>query len=119
MTEQPAIDAKALARLEKWGGRDLVRELIALFHEGVRVRLAQVRTGLDSGSLEEVERGAHTLKSSSGNLGATRVYELAAQIEGEVRSASPDKLRQLLTGLERECARALKELKGIEKGLTV
>ena len=72
---------KALARLEKIGGENLVRKMIAAFRSNSAQRLAAARQALAAGDLAALERAAHSLKSSAGNIGAVELVRLAAQIE--------------------------------------
>ena len=45
----PAIDREALTRLERFGGIKLLHEMIALFLENARERLAAAADALDAG----------------------------------------------------------------------
>jgi HPt (histidine-containing phosphotransfer) domain-containing protein len=45
------------------------------------VRLAQLRQALEGGDTESVTREAHTLKSSSANVGAMTLSAVARQVE--------------------------------------
>jgi two-component system sensor histidine kinase/response regulator len=44
---------------------------------------------LDSGDHASAERFAHTLKGVAGNIGATRIMDLAADLEAALRDGSP------------------------------
>jgi HPt (histidine-containing phosphotransfer) domain-containing protein len=46
---------------------------------------ARIRGSLDDGDYSTAERLAHTAKGVSGNIGATEVQELAAQVEKAIR----------------------------------
>jgi HPt (histidine-containing phosphotransfer) domain-containing protein len=50
-----------------------------LGHAGARV--AEARDRYDAGDLPAVERAAHSVKSSAGNIGAMRLFELAGTLE--------------------------------------
>jgi HPt (histidine-containing phosphotransfer) domain-containing protein len=81
LEEQPVLDAAVLERLLGWVGRDRVAQLIGLFLESSSGRVSDVRSGLADGEAQRIERAAHSLKSSAGNLGASRLHFLAAQLE--------------------------------------
>jgi two-component system sensor histidine kinase/response regulator len=49
----------------------------------------QIRRSLDAGDYETAERQAHTAKGVSGNIGATQVQELAANLEKAIREKLP------------------------------
>jgi HPt (histidine-containing phosphotransfer) domain-containing protein len=117
MSEENAIDSRVVERLKHWGGDGLIRDLVGLFRKTTPERIRDIRQGIDGGRADEAERGAHTLKSSSGNLGVTRMYELAARIESEASEGALDGLDGLVDELEREYERARAELEAIEKGL--
>ena len=56
--------------------------MIKLFLENAPTRIDQVRKGATTaGAMKEVERGAHSLKSSAANVGAVTVSKIAAEIE--------------------------------------
>ena len=118
MSDGPAVDPAALARLKEWGGDSLLKDLIVLFRETTPVRITEIRGGIAGGSTDETERGAHTLKSSSGNLGAMRIYELASQIEARAIAGELEELSPLVDELQREFDRARTELESVEEGLS-
>ena len=86
--ETPVIvDQAALDRLVEWGGDKLLRQMLRLFLENSRVRLDAMREALpDGGDLDEVHRGAHSLKSSAANVGAMEMSGIAAQLEATADS---------------------------------
>lgn len=86
------LDAEALSRLRRLGGDDLAGRMASLFLGLAPERLRAARAGLAAGDLDQVRRAAHSLKSSSGNVGAYAVTEAAGQLEeaaerGEGREA--------------------------------
>ncbi len=50
---------------------------------------AQIRLSLDSGDYVTAERLAHTVKGVSGNIGASKLQELAAALEKAIRDGLP------------------------------
>ena len=113
MSEQPVIDPEIMDRLHGWGGPELVLKLISLFLENTPEKLDEIRVGLASGEIQRVERAAHSLKSSAGNLGASRMHYLAAEIEELAAADDEPRLPALAAALEEAhgetCAR-LREL---------
>lgn len=71
----------ALERLESLGGASLVREMGALFVSLGAERVAAARAGVTYGDLDTIERAAHSLKSSAGNVGAVELQALAEAVE--------------------------------------
>ncbi|MDB4987548.1 MAG: hybrid sensor histidine kinase/response regulator, partial [Myxococcaceae bacterium] len=80
---EDVLDRSALAELNVLGGGDpeFVRELVRMFSEQAPRYLEVARVALDVGDLQAVAKAAHTMKSSSGYLGARRVAELCKQLE--------------------------------------
>jgi signal transduction histidine kinase/DNA-binding response OmpR family regulator len=80
---EEVLDKSALDELNVLGGGDpeFVRELVVMFGEQVPRYLEVARVALDVGDLEAVSKAAHTMKSSSGYLGARRMAELCKQLE--------------------------------------
>ena len=75
------LDESAIRRLKEWGGPTLALKMIRLFLDTSHERVDQVREGLEGSGLELAERGAHSLKSSAANLGATQLQEMSDQME--------------------------------------
>lgn len=113
-TQGPVIDPAAIDRLREWGGDKLVREMIRLYLENASVRLGQIDEGLtEGGDIARTQQGAHSLKSSSANVGATRVNGLAARMEDQASSGDregPHGLRPLLASALTEAEEALRTL---------
>lgn len=98
--ELAVIDREALERLKEWGGEDLVLKMLHLFLEHAPERMEQIRSGASDGALETAERGAHSLKSSAGNLGARRLQSLAAGLEDLAADGDGAGVRAMLPDLE-------------------
>lgn len=103
MDTHEIVDQAALDRLVEWGGDKLLRQMLRLFLENSRVRLNDMQDALDSGGdLDEVHRGAHSLKSSAANVGAMQVSAVAARLEAIADAGDRDGS----TGLFRELVEA-------------
>lgn len=72
----PDLSIEHLERLEAQTSKDFVQELINMFVLEVPKQVGQLNASFDRRNWKEVERHAHTLKSSFGNLGLmqTRNY---------------------------------------------
>lgn len=89
MINSHAIDQDAIDRLVEWGGNKLLSQMLRLFLDNTPERFAQIENGLaEGGDLEEAHRGAHSLKSSAGNVGAMEVSELAARLEAATKAGA-------------------------------
>lgn len=111
MTEARPIDEGALERLKEWGGDTLVNQLIELFVSTLPERLGAVRTALAGGDLEAGARGAHSLRSTSKNLGADSLSELSAEVERALNRGDRD-IEDLVSRLEDEANRVLEVFQG-------
>ena len=81
MEDIPRADPHALARLNRWGGDKLVREIAALFRTEVPVRLVAAWEAVNAGHCAGAEQAAHSLKSSCAQVGAQRMRALAEEVE--------------------------------------
>ena len=115
-TETAVIDTTALARLEEWGGKRLLSQMIDLFLQHSPERIEGMREGLQLGSLSEVERAAHSLKSTAANLGAGVLTGIAAQAEAAAAQKNLDIVRELFPTIEAEFHRAKEVLDCLGQG---
>lgn len=63
-------------------GENLLGELLTLFAQDTQARIHTIRSALARGDHAACKRAAHAIKGAAGNIGATRVAHLAAQLEG-------------------------------------
>src|SRR5262245_40874790 len=99
------FDETVLASLQRLGGVQLARRMLALFLEHTPKRLEAVRLGLQEGNLESVERAAHSLKSTSGHLRIVTMQELAENIERLAMAEQREAILRPLHDLEAAFAR--------------
>jgi two-component system sensor histidine kinase/response regulator len=87
---KPAAESDLLRVLAKWlpeaeiasGSLEIDRaEIVAIFLGDAPNHIAAIRGALASRDAAGVAEAAHALKSGSGNVGATRVYELCDALE--------------------------------------
>ena len=105
MTAGQDFDETVLANLQRLGGVQLARRILALFLEYTPKRLEAVRVGLQEGDLESVERAAHSLKSTSGHLRILTMQALAGNIERLAMAAQREAIAGPLHDLEAAFAR--------------
>jgi HPt (histidine-containing phosphotransfer) domain-containing protein len=77
----PVIDAATFAELQDSAGADFVAELVDTFLEEAPRMLAELRSAAGTGRPEAFRRAAHSLKSNANTFGATRLGELARELE--------------------------------------
>jgi HPt (histidine-containing phosphotransfer) domain-containing protein len=114
MGEQPVLDPEVMGRLGEWGGPALIAKLVDLFLENTPAKIDEIRVGVASDEAHLVERAAHSLKSSAGNLGATRLHYLAAELEETAALGSADALGDLAARLEAAHAETCDALKALQ-----
>lgn len=93
--ERNGVEREIAAKAREWVaeyGEDFLVELIEVFLEEAPLQLAELRraaAGKDAGA---VGRQAHSLKSSSANLGAATLSAAAQKIEAASRGGATDHL---------------------------
>lgn len=105
----PLLEHAALERLREWGGDALLGRMVSLFLELGPQRVETLTQALSDGDLEVLERTAHSLKSSSGNVGASRLSARAAELETAARTAGQGGSREGLTELVATIGRSWEE----------
>jgi HPt (histidine-containing phosphotransfer) domain-containing protein len=82
--EEVIIDLQAIniiRDLDPDGGGGFLNELIHLYLSDTDKLLLELQVSLATGEAKNFTRAAHTIKGSSGNVGATQVQSLAGQLE--------------------------------------
>ena len=110
---------EAVRQLDPEGQDRLLSRLIALYRDDSSQLLADMENALKVGDAENVARAAHTLKSSSANLGATNVAAIARQIEHAARGGDLKDLPASVTKLRAQRTVALSELEALENSAKV
>ena len=109
MQSESPIDTAVIQGLRELGGDDepgLLGELIDIFLEDAPERMKDITEGLAAGDIGRVERGAHTLKSSSANIGALGLSDLCKRIVESSRTNRPDRLPELCKASEKSLSEA-------------
>jgi HPt (histidine-containing phosphotransfer) domain-containing protein len=95
---------EALLVLRKPGGPDPRARLIKVFLSSSPTLMDSLRTAHRNSDPEALAQAAHSMKSSSMNLGATELGNLCAELERIGRSGSMEKTGDLLAMAESEYA---------------
>jgi histidine phosphotransfer protein HptB len=83
------LDAQALARLHELdpdGRNGVVERVLRAFETSLLRQMAQLAEARDGGDTTAIGQLAHTLKSSSGSIGALALSARCAEIERAVRA---------------------------------
>ncbi len=95
------------------GDPELLLDLIEMFLEDGPARIKSILEGVEQNDLDMVERAAHSLKGSAGNLGALKVQNDADALQNASRRSESEKVSDLVTPLQddyREAEEALRAL---------
>jgi len=117
MSDWDTLDARALQRLRELGGTRFAAQMIGLFLELARRKLPEARAAEGRQDFQAVRQAVHPLRSSSGNVGAGAMMELATQIEERVARAEEADVPPLLRELEAAFARVEPRLETERKSL--
>ncbi|HEU5136615.1 MAG TPA: response regulator [Steroidobacteraceae bacterium] len=110
---------EAVRQLDPDGQDRLLSRLIALYRDDSSQLLADMDNAMKTGDAEGVARAAHTLKSSSANLGATNVAAIARLIEHAARNGDITGLPVAMTKLRAQRTVALSELEALDNSAKV
>jgi two-component system, sensor histidine kinase and response regulator len=114
--DSEAINMRQLETLRDIGsraGKDLVTGLLQRFLEAVDERVTQIESAIIERDGTLLSRVAHTLKSSTANLGAEALSSCYRQLEHLGREGRIDEARALLANLRREHERAVSRVREI------
>lgn len=87
------------------GDPEVIAELVDAFRDEAPARLAELRSGMESGDLAVVGRAAHTLKSNAFTFGARELGEVCQELESAARDGRSDDAAPLVARVEPEWSR--------------
>ena len=111
---EPALDPSVIESLRELtppGEPDVLKEVLQLFLDDVPARISRLRSAWEAGNLVEVQRTAHSLKGSSGNIGATQLFEVCRLLDEQGKAGDPSQIPALVASLDVEYARVAAEIK--------
>ena len=114
-TEEPdAIDSTALdslAALPHADDKDLAEQVIRTYIKTSLDQMTRLGEAIDSADADCIRTAAHSLKSSSANVGATRLAELCASIETSTRASDRASAVTLQRQIKNEYPRVIEALR--------
>ncbi|MDB4883322.1 MAG: hybrid sensor histidine kinase/response regulator [Gemmatimonadetes bacterium] len=116
--EIPTMDPSALTRLERFGGKKLLVEMIALYQAAAPERLGAASAGVATGDIAATELALHSLKSSSAQLGAARLGRLSEKGETIARAGTLLGVAEIIRDMEDELVRVNEWLTGVRGSVT-
>jgi PAS domain S-box-containing protein len=106
----------SLRELQGEGEPDLVAEIAGLFLEDAPTRMRDLRKTFGDGDARGVERAAHAIKGSAGNMGATNMANICQELEEAGASGDLSNAATLLDRLESEFERVRAVLEAEVRG---
>lgn len=91
-----------ITALQRPGHPNLLHKTIGLYLVSSQTQVDEIRHALQTQNLQTLLTAAHTLKSSSAMLGATRLAALAGQMETDCRTGQGIQTKELFPLLEAE-----------------
>jgi HPt (histidine-containing phosphotransfer) domain-containing protein len=109
---------ESIRSLRQEGSPDLLANVVALYLESSGALLEALRKGVRNTDAKTVQRTAHSLKSSSANVGATRLADLFRDLEAMARAKDLEKSGEALAEIETEYGAARAVLSRFVQGET-
>ena len=101
---------EALFRMQRQGATGLIARLARAYTESAPRLLGQLNQSAADGDMQGARQAAHTLKSSSANMGAMPVSRLFARIEADAAGNRPTAVIAAITAAAAELDRAITAL---------
>ncbi len=102
------VDSNVLESFIKLqNGELLIKELVKIFLSDTPGKISIIKTALEKNDIKSIEYTAHSLKSSSGTLGAKRLSELCAELEKYTRNKETNFITNIFNELEIEAKSVL------------
>lgn len=108
----------SLRELQDEGEPDIIVELSDLFFANAPGKIEAIRSAIDKGDAKALHVAAHSLKSSSSYLGATKLSAMAKDLENRGRAGNLEGSREVLMQIESEYDRVRSALEVERKGKT-
>lgn len=99
-TSAPALDLSVLEQITG-GSAEMLRELLGDFADMSKKLVGDMSSGIERGDLKAVTRAAHTLKGSSGLIGAQALRFKCEALERAASTQGLEAARDVLPEVER------------------
>jgi signal transduction histidine kinase/DNA-binding response OmpR family regulator len=93
---------RSIRELERNGASGMLARVVEMYRDSVPQFLSDIRRGVEEGDADHTRRAAHTMKSSSANLGAVVVVALCKRLEDEARAGKLADADTLVDQIEEE-----------------
>jgi CheY-like chemotaxis protein len=105
-----------IGALDPSHGKDLAAKVIEVYEENSLELIKSLSDALNHGDEDRVRTAAHALKSSSGNVGATRLMAMCRAIERAAKEKELMGLSEQIAGVKREHSQVMDELRKWSQG---
>jgi HPt (histidine-containing phosphotransfer) domain-containing protein len=105
----PVLDMSVVEELLSFsddGDPELLLDLILMFLDDGPAKLQAITEGLAVGDFGKMERAAHSLKGSSGNLGAKQLQDSCEKMQAATRAHRLEESRKLAVEITQRFAHA-------------
>ena len=102
--EDPPVDLSRLARTTG-GDVEIELELLRIFLEQTEERLRSLEAALARKDYAQIREDAHSIKGASANVGADRLREIAATLEGRMKTGESERVEAMLKDVAEEFGR--------------
>lgn len=114
MAPDPALDPNVIDTLRQLtppGEPDVLAEILHLFVDEVPKKIRALQSAVQAGDAPLVARHAHSLKGSSGNIGAAALLDVSRRIDDLAKAGDLARVTPLLATLTEEYHRVELEIK--------
>jgi HPt (histidine-containing phosphotransfer) domain-containing protein len=111
-----AVNPKVLEELRAIAGPGFLVELIDIFLREATGYLGTLRQSIEARDDRVLDRAAHTLKGSSGNLGAQALSRLSGELQTAARAKDWTCAAELIVTIEAEYGMVRAELEAEKAG---
>lgn len=116
MANEKSINADVIENLKTLGGMELLAELHTVFIRTSEELISEIHAAITANNPLALQEKAHSLKSSSGNMGALQLSQICLQLEEMGQSKNLDQAKALATTLDNEFKQVSLELAEIING---
>lgn len=115
MNQPKSINADVIENLKALGGITLLAELHSVYIRTSETLIKEIHTAIAENNAQALKEKAHSLKSSSGNMGALQLSQLCLQLEKMGEAGKMTEAQALMPSLDIEFKQVSVELAAIVK----
>ena len=98
--------------------RELLDKIVAIFVEDISNSLKELKAAADAKDAKAIKLHAHSIKGSSGNIGATELQEYAKEIELGSNTIQGEELNEKITVLNTKASKLQEVLNAYLKNMS-